>query len=171
MTKKCSNFVKDILFLQFPNVESPYDVFCIIAPYINEITNVITICITKPYYNISLYPHYSNNFKRNLIKMCIDVIAIFGISANASKYGETYNKIAGLIKGIILSMFSFFIPNLFLRPFLENFSSNHLKFLFGLLFIYLMDFMVNLLMCSILNNTKILDNNEPEQEPEQEPIL
>ena len=159
MTKKCDNFAKDILLLKFPYVKSGYDVFCIIAPYINEITNVITIAITKPLYNISIYPHYSNSFKRNVMKMCIDVLAIFGISANASKYGEEYNKITGLTKGIILSIFSFFIPNLFLRSFLKKFKSNYFKLLFGFLFIYGMDFMVNLLMCSILNNTNITQSD------------
>ena len=149
--KKCSSFTKDVAALGFGDIENAYDAFAEIAPYINEISNIITCSITKPYFNFSIYPHEPSNFKKKILKDLIDMVAIFGIASNASKYGKKDGEFSGLIKGIIITIFSFLIPNLIMYHILKKIKKNYLKFIVGIIIVYLLDFTANLMYCIFLS--------------------
>lgn len=155
--KKC-NFIKDVVLLEFPHIgkhggTKSYDIFTEILPYINEIFNIITVTITKPYFNFSIYAHSPVNIKQKIIKVLIDMISTFGIVATASQYSFEYNnEIIGLIKGVCLTIFGFFIPELILNPILHKIKKNYLKFIVAIVILYLLDFISNIIFCIFLSN-------------------
>ena len=150
----CDNcdVVKDIVLLGYPNIKDGYDLFALLSPYTNELLNIITITITKPYFKFSIYPHEPTNFKQKLLRDVIDLVAIFGIIANASKDGEKQGERSGLISGIIMTIFGFFIPNIIMYALLKKVKKNYMKFIVGILVIYILDVCANLTYCLHLCN-------------------
>ena len=116
-------------------------------PYINEILNLLTIVYFKPYLNLEIYPHAPHNFIEMIKKTIIDFLAITGIVVNSAYNGEKYNYTIGLIKGILLSFFTFLIPNIFMAKIIKIPKSNLSKGIVGFIFIYFLDVFVNLFTC------------------------
>jgi hypothetical protein len=155
--KKC-NFIEDVVLLGFPHIgkhggNKSYDIFTEISPYVNDICNIITVVLTKPYFNFSIYANSPINIKQKIIKALIDMVSTLGIAATASQYSLSHkNELIGLIKGICLTIFSFIIPELILNPILHKIKKNYLKFIVAIVIIYLLDFTSNIIFCIFLSN-------------------
>ena len=148
------DFKNDILFLGLKKIKNKFDAYASIMPFINEILNLLTITITNPTYNFDLYPHHPHSQSEDILKGIIDTLAITGIAANASKYGMEKDKVLGLVKGSIYAFFTFFIPNVFMHLVLNVSKNNMVKLLLGILFIYFLDLMVNIVFCTFLKYYK-----------------
>jgi len=136
-------FIIDSLFLDIHNIHDYFDIYCAIIPFINEILNLLTICIFYPYFNYNLYPHFPISNAENIRKSIFDTVAVTGIVANASNYGDKYpGKMIGFVKGILYSILTFFLPNLFLYNILKKFKNLISKFIIGILIIYILDVLV-----------------------------
>jgi len=138
------NFTEDVLYLGIRKIDGYYDLYALIMPFINEILNLLTITIFKPRFNIELYPETPETRKEEFLKTFIDMLAITGIAANASKYGLLYGREIGMLKGTLYAFFTFFIPNMFLATVLR-YKSNVTNIVVGIIFIYLLDLTVNAL--------------------------
>ena len=156
---KC-NFVNDILLLGISEVgkdngNKSYDIFTEVSPYINDIFNIITLTITKPYFNFNIYAHSPKNLKEKIIKVIIDMVSTFGIAATASQYSAKYNnELIGLVKGMCLTLFGFFFPDLILNPILKLVKYNLVKFILGIFVIFMLDFLSNIVFCIFISNYK-----------------
>lgn len=78
----------------------------------------------------------------------MDTIALFGITLNSSKYVKNYGETIGWLKGIILVLFTFVFPNLFMESIIELFKlkvSDNKYFICAFCFfiVYLLDLLVN----------------------------
>ena len=126
--------------------------FNMIAPFFNEISNVLTLSKV-----LNLYPHLPGNKLGELKKMFFDLVALLGIISNVATYTSKYNYSVGLLKGVLLLIFTFLIPNLFMDEILSITKDNTTKLVFGLIIIYLLDLGVNVLFCHL---KKKLDNDK-----------
>ena len=149
MVEKC-NFINDVVKLGWGHIKTPLDVYAAGMPFINEILNLLTIAITKPYFKLILYPDYPINASQNILKGFIDMLAITGIVANSAKSAHTHSIDVGLVKGTLYAFFTFFLPNLFLEQLVNKFKNTGAKLLVGLLCIYLLDFSVNFFNCKYI---------------------
>jgi len=136
------SFKEDVLYLGIRTMDGYYDLYALIMPFINEILNMLTLTILKPYFNLELYPDTPTTRKEEFLKTFIDMLAITGIAANASKYGILHGRELGMLKGSLYAFFTFFIPNLFMARVLR-YKSNVVNLAIGIIFIYLLDFTVN----------------------------
>ncbi len=137
------SFVNDVIFLGVGKVDDYYELYAAIMPFINEIFNLLTITFFKPRFGLDLYPHSPHGLRQILWKSFIDMLAITGIAANASEYGNTYIRSIGLVKGSLYAFFTFFIPNVFMEGLLGVYNTNLMKFIIGVIFIYLLDVCVH----------------------------
>jgi len=148
------DFTEDVVKLGWGRagaLTTPFGLYAAGMPFINEIFNLLTITVTKPQYNITLYPHHPHGFNENMLKTFIDFLAITGIVANATKYGANYSTDVGMVKGTLYAFFTFLIPNLFMDSILKVHKNNMVKILIGIVFIYALDFSVNLLTCQYIS--------------------
>lgn len=136
-------FIDNVLLLGIKSINDYYGIYAAIMPFINEFANLFTITYFKPYFKKELYPHHANTLNEIIRKSFIDMLAITGIAANASQYGEHYNRNVGFIKGTLYAFFTFFIPNVFMEKVLGVSKSYFIKFIVGLIFIYLLDILVH----------------------------
>ena len=151
------NFINDVLFLGIRDINSFYNFYNFIGPYFNEICNLLTFTLLKPKYGITLYDPHSNVKSEELTRYFIDFIAVSAIVSNSIYYAEKYKDFEiGYFKGTLLVFFTFIIPTLYLRKFSYTFGkgNNKLRLLYGLLFIYLLDFSVNLCFYIYINYNK-----------------
>lgn len=113
----------------------------LILPFINEIANILTLAgITN------IYIHNAQG--SNLInKIIIDTIALFGIIWNSVHTSHKHKSvILGLIKGFILLIFGFIIPNTFMHNIINhlhtilhlNYSTNSILFIGFIIIIILL---------------------------------
>lgn len=136
------NFVEDVLLLGVNKIDGGYGLYAALMPFINEIMNLLTLTIFKPYFGFEIYPHHPKTTKEGILKTVIDTLAITGIVANASHYGGHYSRDIGFVKGTLYAFFTFLIPNLFMNSVLT--SKSHMMNLFlGIVFIYILDIMVH----------------------------
>jgi hypothetical protein len=150
MPSRC-NYKNDVIFLGYSHINTKCDIYAALMPFINEILNLVTLTITKPYYNFEIYPHHPKTMFQDILKTSIDMLAVTGIVANASKYGKLYSINMGFVKGSLYALFTFLIPNLFMLNVLDI-SKNHItRFIIGLIFIYLLDLSVNYLSCMYID--------------------
>ena len=146
-TDKCEKYVKDLKYVDEPLIKN----YSIIMPYINEISNLLTITLFKPYFNFELYPHSTNTVMQIIKKNIIDLLALSGIVTNSVKETDNENPQDGILMGILYIIFSFVVPNLFMRPLLNIANKifkkrayiNLTKFAFGSIFIILIELTVN----------------------------
>jgi len=143
--------MEDVVQLGWGHISTPFDAYAAGMPFINEILNILTITISKPYFKVLLYPHSPISFNQNILKAFIDMLAITGIVANSAKYSASHSIDVGLMKGILLSIFTFFIPNLFLGELLDMFKNKLAQIVVGIICIYLLDFTVNYLNCKYID--------------------
>ena len=147
MVVKHCDLLQDVLFLGVRHINTPYDLYAAVMPFFNEIANLVTITITKPLLGVTVYAHHpKTEFELNM-KTFIDMLAITGIIANATSYSVKYSKMTGFVKGSLYAIFTFMIPSLILSPLLKLHSSLFVKFIIGVLFIYMLDLSVHLLTC------------------------
>lgn len=149
MISRC-NYRDDIMFLGYSHIQTGYDFYAAFMPFINEILNLLTLTITKPYYNFELYPHHPKTMYQDILKTTIDMLAVTGIAANAAKYGNTYTRNLGFVKGTLYAIFTFLIPNLFMQPILDIAKSPIIRLILGIIFIYVLDLSVNFLSCKYI---------------------
>jgi hypothetical protein len=155
-------FINDVLFLGISNIKTPYDFYNFIGPYSNEISNLLTFAILKPIYKINFYDPYTRVLSHELRRYFIDFLAVSAIVSNSIYYAKKYNNFeTGYIKGILLVFFTFIIPTLYLHRFSYSLGGNNnkMRLLYGLLFIYLLDFSVNLGMYIYLKYNKLHNKN------------
>ena len=146
---KC-NFYEDIVKLGWGHIKTNLDVYAALMPFINEIFNLLTITVTKPYFKFILYPHHPNGMNEIILKTFIDKLAVTGILVNAAKYAVTHSLDVGIVKGCLYAFFTFFVPNVFMSDVIAPFKNNAVKLLVGMIFIYCLDFCVNLLNCQYI---------------------
>lgn len=160
-------FINDVLFLGITNIKTPYDFYNFIGPYSNEISNLLTFTILKPMLNINLYDPHTHIFTEELRRYFIDFIAICAIVSNSIYYAKKYKDFkTGYVKGVLLVFFTFIVPTLFLHRFSYGLggSDNKMRLFYGLIFIYLLDFSVNLGMYLYFKYNKNNENENNENE-------
>ena len=153
MSNRC-NYKNDVVFLGYSHIKTKYDMYAALMPFINEILNLVTLTITKPYYNFEIYPHHPKTMLQDILKTTIDMLAVTGIVANAAKYSKLYSINMGFVKGSLYALFTFLIPNLFMLNVLDISKTPMVRFIIGIIFIYLLDLSVNYLSCMYLDYTK-----------------
>mgnify|MGYP001289517473 FL=1 len=153
-------FINDVLFLGISDIKTPYDFYNFIGPYSNEISNLLTFTILRPMFKINFYDPHTHIITEELRRYFIDFVAVCAIVSNSIYYAEKYNDFeTGYVKGILLVFFTFIVPTLFLHRFSYGLGGNNniMRLLYGILFIYLLDFSVNLGMYLYF---KYNENNE-----------
>ena len=114
------DFVKEVFFLGIGKIDDYYEMYAAFMPFVNEISNLLTITFFKPVLGLNIYPHSVNNLSQNFLKSFIDMLAITGIAANAAEYGTSYTREIGLMKGVLYAIFTFFIPNVYMDKLQSN---------------------------------------------------
>lgn len=147
-------FIDNVFLLGIKSINDYYGIYAAIMPFINEFANLFTITYFKPYYKTELYPHHANTLGETIRKSLIDMLAITGIAANASGYGQHYSRSVGLVKGSLFAFFTFFIPNVFMEQILNISKSYFMKFIIGLIFIYILDICVHAITFLYIKQTK-----------------
>ena len=147
------NFTDDVMLLGMSKIDGWYGVYAAAMPFINSATNLLTVTYLKPRFGIELYPQFPTTSGEMLLKTSIDTLAITGIVANASHYGEKYSRIAGLLNGTLYTVFTFFIYNLLIKHILHS-NSPLMNLIMGLLFIYLLEIMVHGITYCYIQHTK-----------------
>ena len=152
MSSRC-NYKNDVIFLGYSHIKTKYDIYASLMPFINGILNLVTLTITKPFYNFEIYPNHPKTMFQDILKMSIDILAVTGILANVYKYCKLYSINMGFVKGFLYALFTFLIPNLFMVNLLDLSKSPIIRFIIGLIFIYLLDLSVNYLSCMYVDYT------------------
>ena len=147
------NFTDDVLLLGMSKIEGWYGVYAAAMPFINSATNLLTVTYLKPKYGVELYPQFPTKSGEMLLKTSIDTLAITGIVANASHYGEKYSRVVGVLNGSLYTVFTFFIYNLLIKHILHS-NSPLMNLIMGLLFIYLLEIMVHGITYCYIQHTK-----------------
>lgn len=122
-------------------LQSTEDKLRLILPFINEIANILTLAgITN------IYIHNAKGY--NLInKIIIDAIALLSIIWNSIYTSHKHKSVLlGLIKGLILLIFGFIIPNTFMHNMINhlhtilhlNYSTNSILFIGFIIIIILL---------------------------------
>ena len=139
---KCS-FI-DLLLLNLNHFDHKWiSYFNLIAPFANEISNVLTLGGVA-----NLYPHLPSNDTETFKKAFFDFIALSGIISTTSHYSQKGYKY-GLIKGVLFIIFTFLIPNIFMDNILNYAKTKNQKLILGFIVIYLLDFSINFFYCQI----------------------
>ena len=159
-----------ILSLHLNDIKHWSGFLIFIAPFANEIANLLTITILKPRWEINLYPHDPIGFKQDIIKTFIDLIALGGIVYISSQEAKnTQNITNGFVIGLLYLIFAFAIPNLFMSDLLKSFPQNNMiKLCLGLVFIYILELSISSTMCIYKNRIANQDEEQEEYESEHE---
>ena len=125
----------------FSKLNSIKDWLRFLMPFANEFANVFTQSGM-----VSIYKHHPTEGFETISKAAIDFIALSGIVWNvayASLNNDKYPLESGILKGVILLVFAFLIPNLYMETILKtlckyvNFSCKKQGILiFGVLIIF-----------------------------------
>ena len=163
----CDN-IQHILTLGLDTMErTPMNIFNMVAPFANEIANVLTLSGIVP----RLYPN-ANDGKltdSDLLKKAVfDVIALTGIVSNVAIYTNKYDYKLGVAKGILFIIFTFVIPNIFMDNILDHKLLKNHKLLAGLAVIYLLDLSINFLFCKIKKYFNKEDENKQNENKQNE---
>jgi len=138
------------------NSEMTYrEIFNLIAPFSNEIANILTI---SGVYNV--YAHVPKTPNEKMLVVMFDLVGLVGICSNVAYTTQKYNFNFGLMKGILLILFSFTIPNFFMYDTLKGYN-DRTKLALGLIIVYFLDVYLNAALCLL---KPILYNEEKENE-------
>ena len=110
-----------------------------VLPFSNEVANVLTSSGFAIF--SGLYKDAPKTNKQRLSKMVFDLVALVGIILNAVHVTRDHGATAGLLKGIVVIIIAFVIPNLTFHAIIERICKrcNHLtKLFFGLFLIGLL---------------------------------
>lgn len=139
-------FIKEVFFLGIHKIDDYYAIYAAIMPYFNEIVNLLTISILKPRFGISLFYHFTTNFHQIIVNSIVTLFSISGILANSVRVANRYTSDKGLLIGMMFTIFSFLIPNIFMYDFLKLFKNNFVKLIVGLIVIYILDVIIHLIV-------------------------
>lgn len=166
-SKKC--LIKDIILLDF-NKKNINESLIAMMPFINEIANLLTICNI-----VNAYPLHPKNDNEQIYKLFFDFMSLIGIIINVVKYTKQTKKFSsGFNKGLLLLLFSFVLPNLFLDNIVLNISKHSvMRFFIGITVIYLLSVVEKIIICRNINNVDsenkikrvIKTTNNPTKEP------
>lgn len=137
-----------------------------IMPFSNEFGNILTLSGLKIFNG--LYKDEPKTKKEKLSKVLIDLIALTGIILNVAHVAAKHGQIAGIVKGIIVVIIAFIIPNLTFHTIIKKFGLRRKpwqKLIFGLLLIGALTGLEILLDFLIVER---LHKAEPEPESEDE---
>ena len=144
------------------------EIFNLIAPFSNEIANILTI---SNVYNI--YAHEPKTPNERMLVVMFDLVGLVGIASNVAYTTKKYNFNVGLMKGILLILFSFTIPNFFMYDTLKGYS-DYTKLSFGLIIVYLLDVYLNATLCLLkpilYNEDKEIKNTLKEIEKKEKKL-
>jgi hypothetical protein len=133
--------IKSILSIGINKNITYKELFNIITPFANEIANVITISgIMK------LYVHHPESINQKFQVFILDFVALVGLCSNVATYSKKYNYNMGLVKGVLLVVFSYLIPNFFMNTFLQKVQPKY-RLLVGLLTIYCLELYISTTTC------------------------
>ena len=135
-----------------------------IMPFSNEVANVLT---TSGFAIFSgLYKDLPKTNAQKMSKMVFDLVALIGIILNAVHTTKAYGTTAGLIKGVVVIIIAFVIPNLTFHTIIEKVCKrcNHFtKLLFGLFLIALLtgfEFLFDHYILELFHEDKSEDSEE-----------
>lgn len=151
-------FIKEVFLLGIHKIDDYYAIYAAIMPYFNEIVNLLTITILKPTFGISLFYHFTTNFHQIIVNSIVTLLSISGILANSVRIANRYTSEKGLLVGMMFTIFSFVIPNIFMYDFLKLFKNNFVKLIIGLIVIYILDVIIHLIV--YLYRINILEREE-----------
>jgi len=112
------------------------DAVRMIMPFSNEVANVLTSSGLAIFSGI--YKDVPKTRGQKLSKTMIDLIALSGIILNAAHTAAKYGEVAGIVKGIIVIIIAFVIPNLTFHGIIKRVCyrcSPWQKLFFGLLLV------------------------------------
>ena len=142
-----------------------------IMPFSNEVANVLT---TSGFAIFSgLYKDLPKTNAQKLSKMLFDLVALVGIILNAVHVTRDHGATAGLLKGIVVIIIAFVIPNLTFHTIIEKVCKrcNHLtKLLFGLFLIAILsafEFLFDHFILEIFSEKHVEQDVETDAEPEE----
>lgn len=139
---KC-NF-RDIMFLNLNHFEHELlNYFNFIAPFGNEINRILDLEYIKKH-----FPNYQINNIDNFKNTFFNLITLIGIVSNTSFYGQKNYKF-GLIKGILLIIFTYLFPKMFMDKILKYAKTKNKKIFLRFLVIYLLELIIISLYCLI----------------------
>ena len=137
---KCTTH--DLLTLNLGNMGFDwFSIFNLIAPFANEIANVLTIAKFT-----NVYPHHTSNQGEKFGVLLIDCIAILGIISNAVAATVHYGAFLGFAKGLLYLVFAFAVPNLFMYDLLKSVKY---KTVIGLAVIYALELTIQSVFCAL----------------------
>ena len=159
--------LKNILTLHLGDINHFGDVLLFILPFANEITNLLTLTIFDPQYNIKLYYHHPKNLDQDIQKTIIDLIALSGILyISAQEAKDTDNILNGFMIGFLYVLFAFSVPNIFMNEILKLVPNNNMiKLLTGVIFIYILEILIGSIMCLYKN---YMDKNKKDNKDKKD---
>ena len=107
-----------------------------VMPFSNEVANVLTSSGLAIF--SGLYRDVPKTKNQQLSKVLIDLVALIGIILNAVYVTHKYGQTAGIVKGVIVILIAFVIPNLTFHRIIKKVCyrcSKWQKIFFGLLLI------------------------------------
>jgi hypothetical protein len=140
-----NNYKNDVIFLGYKHIKTKYDIYASLMPFINGVLNLVTLTITKPFYNFEIYPSQPKTRFQYILKTTIDILAFTGIIANSSKYGKLYSINMGFVRCFLYVLFTVLIPNLYMINVLDISNIPIIRIIIGVIFIYLLEISVNYL--------------------------
>ena len=129
-----------------------------ILPFSNEMANVLTSSGLLIF--SGLYKDIPKTKKQKFSKTMIDLIALSGIILNAAHVAAKHGEKAGIIKGIIVILIAFVIPNLTFHTIVQKMChrcGKGKKLLFGLFLIAILsglEFLIDFLLIERLHEDK-----------------
>ena len=133
----------------FPNLNltSPLEWFIYLSPFTNEIANLLSVTITKPYFNFMIYPHDIITYSDNIKKIFVDILALSGIIlVSLTEFKKTNQLFDGFYIGFLFLLFSYAVPNLYLYGLLKLLPKNNfIRLLFGILLIFILEVIIGIL--------------------------
>ena len=140
--------LQSILSLHLNHMQpTPLNIFNLLAPFSNEIANVLTIAT-----GIKVYPHNPKGYTGLFKQYFFDILAILGIISNTIVISFKYNYNLGIIKGFLYLIFAYALPNLFMHDVLHFKLFKNNKLLIGFSIIYLLELSINTIFCRVKNN-------------------
>lgn len=146
MKDYCNKY--EILTLHTSKIKSFKDLLLFLMPFTNEFASLFTITLFIPYFNLKLYSHHPKSLFEIIMQIVVNIISLVGILyVSLTEYESSKKIINGIILGLLYIVFAYTIPNYTMEKFLGYFKGNINKLILGLIFIYVLDLIINILMC------------------------
>ncbi len=156
-----NEFIDKVFLLDIASIKDGYGIYSAVMPYLNEIVNLFTQTLLRPFLKITLYFQNPINMYQKIVNSICLLLAVSGIVANSTNYAIKYDKYKGLLVGILYTFFSFVIPNLFLHKILSPFNNYFIKLVIGFLIFYFLDVIIHFI---IYLHTKYIQKDKNKKE-------